>query len=507
MGFGLLISCSTEKNTSISRNYHNLTSHYNVYFNGNEAFKEGVLRLERSHEENYNRILPIFVYSDESASKMIYPDMDKAIKKSSKLIKLHSITSKPPRKKGIKSKKEREFYSKTEYNDWVDEAYLLMGKAHFYKHDYPSALESFEYIIREFQDEPTKFDAYIWMSRTYIETKDFVKAREILDLVEGDRKMPEKLFGDLFISYADYYFKQDKKDEGIPYLVKAIENTRKKKVKTRYKFILAQLYQEKENYDDASRLYTEVIKANPEYDMVFNSRIRKASCFSVGSGLAVNLQKELEKMLKDDKNIEYQDQIYYAMAEIAMKQGKVDEALEYYKLSAEKSQMNTSQKAMSFLSMANIYYSRPEYRNAQMYYDSTLFFIDQGYDGIDELTKKSTILTKLIQNLDIINREDSLQMVAALSETQRNELIQKIIDKLIEDEKKLEEEQRMAQMNSALFKQNQRDPRNMNFNTGSGWYFYNPTTLSFGQAEFLKLWGRRKLEDNWRRKNKQVKVY
>ncbi|MEA3443835.1 MAG: tetratricopeptide repeat protein [Bacteroidota bacterium] len=501
---GFIYSCSTEKNTGISRTYHNITSHYNVYFNGNEAFKQGVLRLDNSFVENYNAILPIFKYGDETAAKMIYPDMDKAIKKCSKLIKIHSITSKPKRKKGRKSKKERKFYAKNEYNKWIDDAYLLMGKSHFYKHDFFSALESFEYMIKEYQDEPATFEAYIWIARTYNEQKEYVKAREILDLIDAKRKMPEKYEDELQITYADYYFKQEKYDDGIPYLEKTIELTRKKAIKVRYMFILAQVYQEMENYKAASLLYTKVIKKNRNYDMAFNAKLRKASSFSTSLGGGEELMKELGKMLKDDKNIEYKDQIYYAMAELSMKQGKVEEALDYYKLSAEKSVSNTNQKAITFLAMADIYFARPEYRHAQTYYDSTLFFIDPSYPDIESLSVKTKSLTKLIENLDIIDNQDSLQNVAAMSEKQRDAVIQSLINEVIEEEKRLKEEERMAEMNSALFKQQQRDPRNRNLAAGGKWYFYNPTALSFGETEFVKLWGRRKLEDNWRRKNKKV---
>ena len=501
---GIIISCSTKKNTALSRGYHNLTSHYNVYFNGNEAFKQGVARLDNSFQENYNEILPIFHYGDESSSKSIYPDMDKAIKKASKLIKRHSITVKPKRKKGKKSKREREFYSKSEYNNWVDDAYLLMGKAQFYKRDYFPALEAFAYIIKEFSTEDTKFDAYLWTAKTYIEQEEYVKAREILDLVEAKRKMPKKYKSELQIIYADYFAKQDKYNDAIPYMKKGIELLRKKKEKVRYKFILAQIYQDQEKFRQATELYTEVIKKASNYDMVFNAKMRKAGSFDVKSGDAISLINELNKMLKDDKNIEYQDQIYFAMAEVAKKQNKIEDALKYYKLSAEKSIANTNQKGLTCLAIADIYFSRPEYRNAQIYYDSTLYFVDSNFPDIEMLNIKSKTLTDLITNLDIIDREDSLQMVAGLTDKQRDALIDKIIADLIEAEKELERQERAAQMASARFKQNQRDPRNRNFNTGGQWYFYNPTTLSFGQTEFVKLWGRRKLEDNWRRKNKQV---
>lgn len=504
---GVLWGCSTEKNTSLSRNYHNLTSYYNVYFNGKESFKQGMNRIEFGYKDNYAEILRIFKYSDESIARTVYPDMDKAIKKSSKLVKLHSIKAKPKRRKGKKTKKEREFYAKSEYNKYVDDAYLLMGKSHFMKHDFMQAIQNFEFVIQEFPTEDLRYDAFLWLTRTYNEQKNYVKAREYLDFIEGDRKLPKKLQGELFITYADYYVKQGKYEESIPYLKKAIEHTKKKRIRTRYMFILAQIHQHLEEYPSATELYTQVVKANPPYEMAFNAQIRKASSFSTKYGGGEELIDELNKMLKDDKNIEYQDQIYYALAEISYKKGEIEEALKNYELSAQKSVSNSDQKALSFLSMADIYFEKPEYRNAQTYYDSTLYFINPEYIGYDDLFDKTKSLTDLVESLDIIDHQDSLQYVAGLDEKQRDALIQKIIDEILEEERKAKEAEQMAQMNAAMFKNEQRDPRNRNLAAGGKWYFYNPTAISFGQTEFVRLWGRRKLEDNWRRKNKEMLMF
>ncbi len=504
---GIFWGCSTEKNTSLSRGYHNLTSYYNVYFNGRESYKGGMLRIDAGYQDNYSEILKPFKFSDESIARTVYPDMDKAIKKASKLVKLHSIKAKPKRKKGKKSKKEREFYAKSEYNNFVDDAYLLMGQAHFMKHDFMQAIQNFEYVIQNFPKEEVRYDAYLWLTRTYNEQANYVKAREYLDFIEGDKKFPKKLKGDLYITYADYYLKQAKFEESIPYLKKAVEFGRKKKDRVRYKFILAQIHQKLEQYPSATEMYSQVIKSNPPYEMAFNAQIRKASSFSTKYGSGDDLIKELTKMLKDDKNIEFQDQIYFALAEIAMKQGDTPQALEYYKLSAEKSVANTDQKASSFLAMADIYFKVPEYRNAQTYYDSTLYFIDPAYEGYDALFDKTKSLTDLVENLDVIDFQDSVQYVASLSERDRDALIQKIIDEIIEEERKAKEMEQMAQMNAAMFKNQARDPRNRNLAAGGKWYFYNPTAISFGQSEFTKLWGRRKLEDNWRRKNKEMVMF
>lgn len=502
VGIIIFNNCSTSKNTMPSRTYHNLTSHYNVYFNGKEAMKSGVKKIDQSFDDNYAAILSMFKYGDESIARNVFPDMDKAIKKASKLIKIHSITAKPKRKKGKSTKKRREFYNKKEYNAWVDDAYLLMGKAHFYKHDFYSGIESFNYLVKEYSEEEIKYDALLWLARSYNEMEKYEEAREILNLLEGDRKFPKNLEGELFSIFADYYLKQENYQDAIPKLKKTIENTRKKTLKIRYTFILGQIYEELEIFKRASEQYKIVIDKNIEYELTFNAKIRLATSYD-GGGSGKELLKDLNKMLKDDKNIEYQDQIYYALGNIAFKQEKYKEAVELYKMSAWKSVGNYDQMSMSYLATADIYFFIPNYKKAQVYYDSCVSFLSEEYQDYDLISKKSKNLNKLVENINIVELEDSLQYVANLPESERNGLIDKIIEKVKEEEKKLKELQRQQQMNTQLFKQNQRDPRNRNI-TGSGWYFYNPTAMSFGQTEFSRLWGKRKLEDNWRRANKSI---
>ena len=139
-----LASCSTQKNTPVTRFYHNVTSRYNVLFNGSESYNKGIKKMEETFQNDYAEILPVFMYGDADVAKAISSDMDRTIKKSSKLISLHSITVKP-KVKNTKTltTKQREFFSKKEFNNNVDDAYLLMGKAHFHKHDFGLATETF----------------------------------------------------------------------------------------------------------------------------------------------------------------------------------------------------------------------------------------------------------------------------------------------------------------------------------------------------------------------------
>src|SRR6056297_4303643 len=139
----LIVACSTEKNTPITRTYHNVTSIYNILFNGKESFREGMEKYDKAYSDDYSRILPVFTYGDENMAGSIQPQMDRTIEKCSKVISLHSITVKPEAKKSVMSEKEKAFYQQSEYNKYVDNSYLLMGKAQFYSNKYLEAERTF----------------------------------------------------------------------------------------------------------------------------------------------------------------------------------------------------------------------------------------------------------------------------------------------------------------------------------------------------------------------------
>ncbi|RLD66580.1 MAG: hypothetical protein DRI98_13395, partial [Bacteroidetes bacterium] len=139
-----------EKNTSLSRNFHNLTSHYNVYFNGNESYKRGIENANNTIRNDYNRILDLFLYEDEAVNSAVSGDMKRAIDKATKVITYHSITAKPKVKEGNQSAKDKAFYNQNEYNKWVDDSYMLMGKAYMYQGEFFLASETFKHVLVTF---------------------------------------------------------------------------------------------------------------------------------------------------------------------------------------------------------------------------------------------------------------------------------------------------------------------------------------------------------------------
>ena len=350
----VFFSCSTEKNTAVSRFYHNTTAYFNIYFNGYESFNNGINTIKETPED-YTQLIPVYKAERKDLQTAVSSDMDNAIKKAVKMIKMHSITVKPKRKEPKKGRraykltdKEKAFYAKTEYNKYVDDAYLLIGKAHYYKGDYTGGLRSLHLIINKFRNEEVKYDALYWIARIKSAEGSYPEAINYLKLITDDSKHPERLNPGIDKCYANIYIKQKKYSQAIEKLDYIISKTKKKKDKARLKYITAQLNQKINEGDKAIELFSEVIKMNPPYEMAFNAKINMAKAFLNSSEGSEKIRKLLNKMLNDDKNIDFQDQIYYVLAGIEQKENNEKQAVEYYKLSAEKSIYNDNQKALSY---------------------------------------------------------------------------------------------------------------------------------------------------------------
>lgn len=477
-------SCSTKKNTFLTRNYHSITTHYNGWFNGNEALKEGVANLANSHQDDYTKILSIYKIGKPENSKSIYPQMDKAILKASTQIQKHSML--------IKGK---------EHNRWIDDCYMLIGKAHYYKRDHYPALEMFQYVYKQYPESKSKFDALIWLIRTYSELGRFKDAQGIIDIMENEKSIPKKKVGEYALVLADFYIKQEDYANGADQLVKAIENTKDKRKKTRYNYILAQLYEKLGNKQLASSHYRYVIKKNATYEMEFNAKINLALQYDAATADGSSLKKELIKMSKDDKNIDYLDRIYFALAEIALEEGNKDDAMDYFSKSVKYSTTNTRQKGISYLRLGELYFDDEKYVKAEAYYDSALTFISEDYEDYDQVKNTKESLNDLVDDINTIAFQDSVLKLGNMGETELNLYIDDIIAKVKEQEEAEKLAKEEALQNNPF--QQTTNQQNQNTGTGSNWYFYNSAAMSFGFSEFRKLWGSRPLEDHWRRSNKE----
>ncbi len=512
MLFAVLLSCSTDKNTIVHRNFHNITARYNGFHYARESIKDGAFKLSKAHKDDYTRVLNINRIGDEASAKNIFPEMDKAYKKTSTVIQRHSI-----------------FLRGQEYCKWIDDNYLLIGISHYFKRDYFAALEIFEYITNQYKKEEIRYDAMVWTLKTYNEAAIVSKAILLIELIENDKKFPDRLKREFNIAVADFYLKQEKYNQASKALKKVVDKkifsfkinkenypqylktshapklVSKREQTTRLIFILAQIYQRDNDNSNAFKYFGKVINRNPAYEMSFQAKMNQARSFDVNAKGNKNIKTQLFKMLKDAKNAEYFDQIYYSIAEIYFKENESALAVNYLKKSIESSQNNPKQKAFSFLKLADYYFKNTDYLNSFSYYDSALANLPKDYADFDKIEGKKKSLDKVVKNMNIISKEDSLQKIARMSEDDRDIFLNNMLQeekKQALAKKKLEEEKKALALSTPINNQNTNLSASSN-NNGSTWYFYNTASISMGYADFAKKWGDRTLEDNWRRKNKE----
>jgi tetratricopeptide (TPR) repeat protein len=404
------------------------------------------------------------------------------------------------------------FFNNKEYNRWIDDSYMLIGKSYFYKQDYPMARRTFEFVIKTYNTNPVKYEAMLWQALANMELGDYNRAEPMLDMVQNmirQGKAPESNLKMLALCYANFYILQKNYPPAIEFLTRAIELHPSRSMKTRCIFILGQIHQNMGQFEDASRNYQAVIKRNASFEMEFNAKINLAVCYVANSGNRDYIIKKLKRMLKDDKNKDYRDQIYFALASVALKDADTTGAIDYLTKSVATSKQNNYQKAISSLELADILFTHKTYMLAQAYYDSTLQFLPKSYPNYKEISKKTATLTDLVTHLQLIQREDSLQKLASMTESQRNAVIDGIITKLIAAEMKKQKEEQERQENLALFGQSKGQspggPGGAPSGSATGsWYFYNPSATSNGFSNFARKWGHRKLEDNWFLSNKAI---
>jgi len=444
-----------------------------------DLMRQGIKDYDAEMKDNFSLILPVYNFGDKTGNKAAQFS-DNAIKKASKTIQKHSM-----------------FFNHKEYCKWIDDAYMMIGKAYFYKKDYPMARRTFEFVIKTYNDNDIKYEAMYWVAMANIQLGDYNRGEPMLDMLLNKinkGEAPAKYEEAVNLAYANSFILQKNFDAAVPYLNRALELNPKVKMKTRVYFILGQIAQKQEDPDKAALMYTQVLKHSSTYEMEFNAKINLAQCYTSKSTEREFIVKKLGKMLKDEKNKDYLDQIYYALAQISLTDKDSIHAIEYLGKSVSTSKTNNYQKAISALQLADIYFSFPNYPKAQAYYDSTMQFLPKDFANYNIIKKKTETLTDLVQQLQLISREDSLQALAAMPEELRNAVIERLVANYIAEEVKKKQDAQLKQENQMFAVQE--DKTNTSSSQGR-WYFYNANTLANGFSNFAKKWGRRRSEDNW----------
>lgn len=510
LAFALLYACSTEKNTFINRKFHGMNAHYNGYFNANELLRQSMETYRASLQEDYYEILPIDPVPSESDVTGMYPAIDTAIAKCVKVITDHSMPG-----------NDKPSMKKEEHNRWIDENWTTVGVAFYYRRDYDDAMKNFSFIKKFYKNDPSLYIGELWMAKTHIAKGDYTKAKFSLDFLddalkaqdtkgegkedtkkstskkdkkeEKPAKFPKKIRFDFEKTKADLALKKGEKEHAIEYMEESLKHAKRSTDKSRVHFILGQLYEEKGEDLKASEHYKKVLKGNAPFPMMFNARLKNAF---LGGGN--KKRKDLNKMLRDAKNAEFKDQIYYALAGIEFNEGNEAKGVEYLHQCAFYSTTNTRQKGMAYEKLGNLRFAKRDYVNAQKYYDSCAQVITDTYPNAEAIRNKANNLADLVVAVETAYYEDSVQRIAQMPEPEREDFIKGVIKKIKDDEearkKRDAERLRELQANQALFAQNG--------DSGNKWYWYNAKTRSQGYDDFRKLWGNRENEDDWRRSEK-----
>ncbi len=494
------------------------TTRYNYYFNADQLLTKVIDYAKDSHKDNYGKLLSFYPYTLEATAAQTVP-LDSVIYKSNAGILLHDLRS-----------------------TFVDDMYLLMGKAYFLKGDIDSAALTFQFINfslyprkkgeddygrvvggRESAEEgtlsiankekkrtipkkiftipPTRNDALIWLTRSYIEKDAYGDAAGLINILEQDKNLPKRLKDDLAQVKAYWFYRQDRWDSTATYLREALSTAETKQDLARWEYLLAQLYEKTESFDDASNYYAKAAKHTTSPILEIYARLSDAKMLRTGGNIA-ELDKAIQRLIKmgrKGKYDGYEDAIYYAAAELSMQRPDTANAMGLYAKGLSYSIPSSAYRSNSFVQMGDISYAQRKYASASSFYDSLDLKDPEIAESAADLEIRREVLSRLVETITLIQKEDSLQRIALLSSEERDSYIKKLGRKLRKD--------------NGVKEDNFNDGANVLPNVGTAntqidlfgdnskgdWYFYNPASKSRGFNDFKRTWGKRENVDNWRR--------
>jgi len=460
-------------------NYHNLTSRFNPHFLAKDKMIEIDAKILASNVDYYNKILPI--YPTIKKGTIDSADLKTVIKYAAIPMELHKNS------------------------DWVDDCYILIGKARLYQGKTQLAVETFKYVNTISKDKEARHAALIQLMRTYLTIGDMVSALLVSDYLRKE-KVHNKNKKDLYLVRCWYFQLEEDYDKALKNLKLALPIVRQHDERSRVHFVMGQIYQMKGMDTSAYKHYRAVLRNSPPYELSFYARLFMAQVTDISKSDNVDkIRKNFNKLLTDEKNTEYKDKIYYEMAIFELKQRNRSKCLEYLKNSAKFSKTNAFQKTKAYLKLGELYYDSEDFVTSKLYYDSTVAIIDKKEKNYRAVVARQKILEDFVKQLQIVEREDSLQKLAAMPPTQLDSALEEILNE--EDLAKIQAEKEAARKKKIKETQSADSTAAAlgslpNLQSNSTWYFDNATQVSQGQSDFQTKWGSRKQEDNWRRATK-----
>ena len=503
-------SCSSKKNTAKSRFWQAFTARYNTYYNGTLAYIDGSLEKENGNKDNYTEIIPLYTVGNKQSQQLGSGNFDRAIEKSQKAIKLHSINKRPEwTKNRRKTARDIEWLNRREYNPMMWKAWMLMGRSQFHKGAFDEAAATFSYMSRLYQTQPAIYGkARAWLAKCYIEQDWLYDAEDVIRNMSRD-SIDYHAVKEWDYTYADYYIHTGEYEKAIPYLRKVIKHEMRKKQRAREWFLLGQMEAALGHRDLAYKAYKKVVAQNPSYELAFNARIAMTEVMAAGQ--AKKTISQLKRMAASDNNKDYLDQVYYAMGNVYLLEKDTANAIGAYEKGNEKSTRNGVEKGVLLLRLGDLYWEKEKFGDAQRCYGAAIGMLDKEREDYEELSHRSKILDELAPHTEAIHLQDSLLALSEMPEKERNEAIDRVIEAL----KKKEKEEKRNQAEAAVQQAQARNGGNMNRQQPpttpqanqqqkGEWYFYNQMAVTQGKTAFQRQWGKRENEDNWQRSNKTV---
>lgn len=476
-----VVSCSVERNTWTSKAYHNTTAHYNGYFYANEEVRRIETTIRQSHVDDYNDILRLFPTFDSALAAGYSKEAEEAVKMASLAIQRHSNSK------------------------WVDDAYILVGKSRLYTQDWTNAIQTFKHVNSKSKDKDARHYAIINLIRTYLEHQEFNNARSAIDFL-AKAKLNAVNTKRYNLEKAYYYQLLGDYDNMVRSLTAADRYLKKSDRRGRIYFIIGQVYQELGFEAEAYNYYKKCLATHPEFEVDFYARLYMAQVTEISRNRDVNAaRKTFKKLLKDSKNREFQDKIYYEMGVFELKQKNLGEAITFFNQSIR----NGSNKKIdgeAYLRLGEVYYDTlRNYELSQAYYDSAITSLPADYENYTLIKQRAEILNEFVKHLRTIKWQDSLLNLASLDSSA---LIAMVSDKITKQEQKRKSEQARKKRSNRVDLTSNAPASTFN-NSGPSsdaveWYFGNPSAMAIGQTEFARVWGSIKLEDNWRRSQRQT---
>lgn len=493
-------SCSTRKDTLVSRNFHALTTKYNVLFNGEQAFIKGLEEISSKHKDNYWKRLLIEPITFEE-NKIQAPKFNNASKEEDENKNLTSFEL--AEEKAIKAVQKHSMNIKgRERNRQIDDAYLLLGKSRYYTQRFIPALEALNYVIAEYPDANLINETKIWRAKTNIRLENEKLAIEslklLLDVQEGDDKLTDEIKEQAHTAMAMAYAKTDTIQKVIEHLTLATKTHENREQTARNLFILGQVYSELDRKDSAIAVFQKLadFKKMP-YKYRIHSNIELVKNTSADSS-SVALIKRFEKLIKNRDNRPYLDKLYYHVAVLHENQDSISDAISYYQKSLRAKDADDYQKTYTFEKLGDIHFKNAEFIKASVFYDSVLQVATEDVVNekrIRKVRRRHKSLASLGRYENVLKINDSILHIANLPEGEQKTYFENYIAKI----KKQDEENAQQQLNALSFGNSFGGGSSIATTNNSGkWYFYNTQAKAFGEAEFQRVWGTRPLEDNWR---------